>query len=51
MTLEAACALYGLAGGTHRAVSDVLATQRLLKALAPTTDEAEHHDDDDARHT
>ncbi len=34
LTLDAACAHFNLEGGTHRAVADVLATQRLLKALA-----------------
>lgn len=33
LTLSEACTLYGLEGGTHRAVHDVLATYRLLKTL------------------
>ncbi|HEX8853550.1 MAG TPA: 3'-5' exonuclease [Pyrinomonadaceae bacterium] len=35
LTLEAACAHFGLEGGTHRAADDVLATYRLLRALMP----------------
>lgn len=38
VTLEAACAHYGLAGGTHRAADDVRATYRLLRALIPAVD-------------
>ena len=34
LTLEQACACYGLAGGNHRAARDVQATCDLLKALA-----------------
>lgn len=34
LTLEQACACYGLAGGNHRAARDVEATCELLKALA-----------------
>jgi len=33
LTLDEACARYGLCGGTHRALADVLATWRLLKAV------------------
>ncbi|MCA1592061.1 MAG: 3'-5' exonuclease [Acidobacteria bacterium] len=35
VTLTAACAHHGLEGGTHRAVADVQATYRLLRALIP----------------
>ena len=34
LTLNDACALFGLEGGNHRAGRDVLATLRLLKALS-----------------
>ncbi len=42
LTLDDACARYGLCGGTHRAAADVLATWRLLKAVtaAATTADA-----------
>ncbi|HLM57622.1 MAG TPA: 3'-5' exonuclease [Pyrinomonadaceae bacterium] len=33
LTLEDACALYGVEGGCHRAARDVEATARLLKAM------------------
>jgi len=36
LTLAEACSLYGLEAGNHRADRDVLATWRLLKALART---------------
>ncbi|MEA2176190.1 MAG: polymerase subunit epsilon, partial [Blastocatellia bacterium] len=37
LTLEQACACYGLPGGNHRAARDVLATCDLLKSLAAAT--------------
>lgn len=37
LTLEQACAYYGLAGGNHRAARDVEATCELLKVLASAT--------------
>jgi DNA polymerase-3 subunit epsilon len=37
LTLEQACACYGLPGGNHRAARDVLATCELLKMLASST--------------
>ncbi|HEY0003806.1 MAG TPA: 3'-5' exonuclease [Pyrinomonadaceae bacterium] len=36
VTLEQACALYGLPGGNHRAAYDVQATYKLLEALKAT---------------
>lgn len=37
LTLEQACACYGLAGGNHRAARDVEATCELLRALSAKT--------------
>jgi DNA polymerase-3 subunit epsilon len=41
LTLEEACAHYGLEGGNHRADKDVLATARLLKCLVAASERAQ----------